>query len=83
MDRLLRVDEVCSRLTLGRTRVYELIQSGELPSLQIGSARRIPESALDRFITDRMKGRDWPDQDQDGQSDSNSAGPNEKKAALS
>lgn len=60
MDRLLRVDEVCSRLTLGRTRVYELIQSGELPSLRVGAARRVPAAALEQFITDRMEGKDWP-----------------------
>lgn len=60
MDRLLRVDEVCARLALGRTRVYELIQSGELVSLHVGAARRVPESALAQFITDRLEGKDLP-----------------------
>jgi excisionase family DNA binding protein len=56
MDRLLRVDEVCARLALGRTRVYELIQAGELPSVQIGAARRIPESVLEQFVAQRLTG---------------------------
>lgn len=56
-DRLLRVNEVCARLALGRTRVYELIQSEELPSLRVGTARRVPESSLERFIAERTTGR--------------------------
>lgn len=73
MDRLLRVDEVCSRLTLGRTRVYELIQSGELPSLRVGASRRVPASALEQFIAARMEGKGWPDRDQVERSNADSA----------
>jgi excisionase family DNA binding protein len=58
MERLLDVDEVRSRLNIGRTRTYELIQTGELPSLKIGSLRRVPESSLARFIAERTTGRE-------------------------
>lgn len=52
MDRLLRIPEVCERLNHGRTRTYELIRSGRLPSVAIdpGGRRRVRESDLDRFI---------------------------------
>jgi excisionase family DNA binding protein len=51
MDRLLRIPEVCERLNHGRTRVYQLLGSGKLPSVVIGPrARRVRESDLDAFI---------------------------------
>jgi excisionase family DNA binding protein len=51
MDRLLRISKVCERLNHGRTRTYELIRSGELPSVVVGPrARRVRESDLERFI---------------------------------
>jgi excisionase family DNA binding protein len=51
MDRLLRIPEVCERLNHGRTRTYELIRSGRLPSVVVGPrARRVRESDLERFI---------------------------------
>jgi excisionase family DNA binding protein len=54
MDRLLDVDEVRALLNIGRTRTYELIATGELRSLKIGSLRRVPESALAQFIAERI-----------------------------
>jgi excisionase family DNA binding protein len=51
MDRLLRIPEVCERLNHGRTRVYQLLASGRLPSVVVGPrARRVRESDLERFI---------------------------------
>jgi excisionase family DNA binding protein len=51
MDRLLRIPEVCERLNHGRTRVYELLASGRLPSVVVGPrARRVRESDLAAFI---------------------------------
>lgn len=47
---LLRVDEVARALALGRSKVYELITSGELPSITIGAARRVPAEALQSWI---------------------------------
>ena len=51
---LLRVDEVARALALGRTKVYELIASGELPSITIGAARRVPAEALGRWIAEHV-----------------------------
>lgn len=47
---LVTVETACFLLCLGRSKVYELIASGELPSLSIGTARRIPVAALQDWI---------------------------------
>ncbi len=50
-DRLLyRPAEAAALLGIGRTKVYDLILSGALPSVQIGSARRVPADALTKFV---------------------------------
>lgn len=52
-DRLLKVDEARALLTCGRERIYEYLNSGELPSVKLGpKSRRIRESDLERFIRD-------------------------------
>jgi excisionase family DNA binding protein len=51
MDRkLLRPREVAFLLGLGRTKVYELMDTGELPSVRIGTARRIPVHAVEAYL---------------------------------
>ena len=49
---LLRPTEAAAILGIGRTTLYALIRSGALPSVRIGGSRRIPASALDRFVTE-------------------------------
>ena len=44
---LLSVEEAADRLSLGRTKTYELIASGQLRSVNIGRARRVPIDALE------------------------------------
>ena len=48
--RLLKIEEVAERLSLGRTKTYDLVISGELPSVRIGRSRRVPVDALEEFI---------------------------------
>jgi len=50
---LLTPTEAARRLSLGRTRLYQLIGSGELISVQIGKLRRIPMRALLEYV-DRL-----------------------------
>ncbi|OKA13296.1 hypothetical protein BS618_19765 [Rhodococcus erythropolis] len=38
------------RLCVGRTKVFKLIESGELRSVKIGKSRRVSESALREYI---------------------------------
>lgn len=47
---LLRVEEAAELVGLGRSKVYELVQSGELESVTVGRARRIPRAAVDAFV---------------------------------
>jgi excisionase family DNA binding protein len=49
---LLTVPEVMVRLKIGRSAVYALIRSGQLPSGTIGRSRRIPADAVRRFVSD-------------------------------
>ena len=51
MDKkLLTVSEAADMLGLGRSKAYQLVMQGELRSIQIGRARRVPVAALDEFI---------------------------------
>ena len=47
---LLTVPEVMTRLHLSRSTVYHLIRTGELFSVTIGRARRIPTRALTTYL---------------------------------
>ena len=47
---LYTVPEAAMRLGLGRSLVYELVMRGEIISIKIGRARRVPVSALDQFV---------------------------------
>jgi excisionase family DNA binding protein len=51
---LLTITEAAFLLGMGRSFVYELVKSGELPSIKLGRARRIPASALEAFIASRL-----------------------------
>jgi len=54
---LLTVREVERELKLGRTLVYALIRRGELPSVNIDGAVRVPRSALSIWVSERT--RQW------------------------
>ncbi len=43
--------EAGAMLGLGRTKVYELMLSGALRSVRIGTARRVPAEALTEFVS--------------------------------
>ncbi len=47
---MLKVGEVCERLALSRSEVYELLASGELPSVKLGRARRVADNDLEDYI---------------------------------
>jgi excisionase family DNA binding protein len=40
-------------LGIGRTKLYSLLKDGQLESMHIGSARRIPLTSLRAFIDER------------------------------
>jgi len=47
---LLKVADVAQRLKLSRSMVYMLCQRGELPTVKIGAAVRVPSDQLDAWI---------------------------------
>ncbi|MEW6322536.1 MAG: helix-turn-helix domain-containing protein [Acidobacteriota bacterium] len=47
---LLRPGEVAELLGIGRTKAYELIGSGVLPSLRIGASVRVPMDSLRAWV---------------------------------
>lgn len=47
---LLTVPEAAERLGVGRSFLYGVIQRGELSSVKLGRARRVPIAALEEFI---------------------------------
>ena len=53
--KLLSVNEAATTLGLGRSLVYTLILNGEINSIKIGRARRIPPSAIDESRARRLQ----------------------------
>ncbi|MFC7501524.1 helix-turn-helix transcriptional regulator [Nocardioides sp. CPCC 206347] len=50
-DKLLyRVPEVAAYLSISRSKVYELLKSGELPSVHIDRTRRVRKSDLEGYV---------------------------------
>ncbi|MFF7247613.1 helix-turn-helix domain-containing protein [Embleya sp. NPDC008237] len=46
----LTVEEAARRLGIGRTTMYALIASGDIPSVTIGRLRRVPAEALGAYV---------------------------------
>ena len=55
--RLLTVVEAADCLGIGRTKTYELVMSGVLPSIKIGARRLISVSSVTAYIREKL-GRD-------------------------
>lgn len=47
---LLSPQEAARRLSLGKTRLYELLGTGAIPSVRVGKLRRIPTRALREYV---------------------------------
>ena len=50
---LLRIPEAAETLAIGRTKIYELIATGELPTIRVGRAVRISVSTLQKWVENR------------------------------
>ena len=51
---LLRPIEAAEALGVSRSRAYELIGSGEIPSIRIGGSVRVPMMALRTWIEEKL-----------------------------
>ncbi|MHB1853699.1 MAG: excisionase family DNA-binding protein [Acidimicrobiales bacterium] len=59
--RLLVSPEIASDLLcIGRTKLYELLASGDIESVRLGSCRRIPMQALEDFVSRLRRSRRPP-----------------------
>ena len=57
---LLTPEEAAGVLSIGRTKLYELLSSDEIVSIRVGTARRIPVEALQHFV-DQLLDEQHPD----------------------
>jgi len=55
-----RVEAAARILDLSRSRVFELVATGELPSVKIGGSRRITQTALEDFVARLTTADDTP-----------------------
>ncbi len=51
---LLRPEDAAGLLSISRSRVYELMATGGLPSVVLGRSRRIPLGALQRWVEEQL-----------------------------
>jgi len=51
----LKVPEVAKVLRIARSRAYELVAEGEIPSLRIGRSVRVSRSDLDRWLEEQRQ----------------------------
>lgn len=47
---LIRIDEAARYLSVGRSTLYELIARGDVPTIHIGRAVRVPTEALKDYV---------------------------------
>ena len=57
---LLTVDRAARRLGMSRGAIYPLVLSGDIPSIKIGRARRIPIAQLEAWVA-RQVSEQQPD----------------------
>ena len=47
---LVSVDEAARRLSMGRSKVYDLVLRGEIASVKVGRARRVLTTGIDEYV---------------------------------
>jgi excisionase family DNA binding protein len=52
---LLRPSELAEAMGISRSKAYELIASGDVPSIRIGGNVRVPLDALRKWITEQTR----------------------------
>lgn len=52
----LRPVDVAERLSAGKSKIYDMIATGELPSVRIGGMLRVPAAALEKLSREAMEG---------------------------
>jgi len=52
---LLKPGEAADVLGVGRSKIYSLLATGQLPSVRVGHSVRVPVSALERWVEQRAR----------------------------
>lgn len=47
--------QACQVLSLGKTKLFELLATGQIKGFNVGRKRLIPQSEIERFIAARMQ----------------------------
>jgi excisionase family DNA binding protein len=47
---LLRINDACRFIGLGRSKLYELIARGEIEVVKVGTRTLVPMASLDKFV---------------------------------
>lgn len=55
--KLLKPTQVMNKLSVSRTKVYEMIKKGIIPSVEIDGCIRVPEELLDEMIRRQIQQR--------------------------
>lgn len=50
MSQMFKVEEGAQHIRVSRSKMFELLKSGEIRSVKIGRSRRIPAAALDEYV---------------------------------
>jgi excisionase family DNA binding protein len=51
----LRIVEIAQALNVSRSKAYEMIASGEIPSVDIAGCKRVPVPAFEVYVDAKMK----------------------------
>jgi excisionase family DNA binding protein len=51
---LLRINDTAALLSVGRTKVYQLIRAGTLPTIRLAGDMRVPRVAVERLVAEAM-----------------------------
>ncbi|MGQ7295278.1 MULTISPECIES: helix-turn-helix domain-containing protein [Quadrisphaera] len=49
--RFLTVAEVATMMRVSKMTVYRLVHSGEMPAVRVGRSFRVPETAVDQYLS--------------------------------
>tara|TARA_R110002167_G_scaffold350515_1_gene562741 strand:- start:396 stop:626 length:231 start_codon:yes stop_codon:yes gene_type:complete len=52
--KLYTINQCCELLSIGRTKMYDMMNANEIRYVTIGTARRVPHSELMRFQESRL-----------------------------
>jgi excisionase family DNA binding protein len=53
---LRRPEEVQRELGISRSKVYQMLASGELPTVRLGRSVRVPQDGLEQWVRERTEG---------------------------